>query len=111
MQRSEMTKQSYPQLPMHHQPITINRQPSPNTRKFPPFRVGGRNFPNANSKQFLSRFLPAAPQKYAPKFLRVPYFITGFTRDYKNHAPSEHSRAMTAIQLSTLNQPLSLRGA
>ena len=60
-------------------------------RKFPPFSAGARNFPNANSKQFLSRFLSAVPQKYAPKFLRVPYFTTGFTRGYKNHAPSEHS--------------------
>jgi len=49
--------------------------------------------------------LPAAPQKYAPKLLHVPYFTTGFIRGYKNHATSEHSRAMTAIQLSTLNQP------
>jgi len=41
--------------------------------------------------------LSAALQKYAPKFLRVPYFTTGSTCGYINHAPSEHSPAISVF--------------
>jgi len=37
----------------------------------------------------LSRFLFAAPQKYAPKFLYDSLFTMGFTHGYINSAPSE----------------------
>ncbi|MEN2435677.1 hypothetical protein AAH994_09720 [Weeksellaceae bacterium A-14] len=44
-------------------PITINRQPSPINRKFPPFRAGAGNFPSTIPK-------PASDSEALRKFSR-----------------------------------------